>query len=448
LSKGLFIKTYGCQMNAYDSARIAAAMATMDYVPVDHPRDASLIVLNTCHIREKAAEKLYSELGRLRVLKTPNAAPQSPVLIVVAGCVAQAEQDEMFDRAPFVDVVVGPQAIHRLPDLVRHAQTVKRPILDTDFPADSKFQSLPDVSQPTGTGVAFITVQEGCDKFCSFCVVPYTRGAEFSRGAAEVIAEARCMADLGAREIVLLGQNVNAYHGRTDDGREWGLARLIEAIAEIKGIDRIRYTTSHPIDMDEALIRAHGDVPKLMPFVHLPVQSGSNRILKAMNRRHTADDYRRLADRMRRHRSDIAIGSDFIVGYPGETDDDFAETLRLVDEVGFAQAYSFKYSARPGTPADLDEQIEENVKNERLTILQSSLDTHQHSFNRACVGRRLDVLFDRHGRKAHQLLGRTPYMQAVHADGSTNLLGTIHPVAIVAAAVNSLSGRISQDSTP
>jgi tRNA-2-methylthio-N6-dimethylallyladenosine synthase len=405
-----------------------------------------MIILNTCHIREKAAEKVYSELGRLRALQAEKAAAGGRTLVAVAGCVAQAEGEEMLRRAPQVDLVVGPQTYHRLPELVARAERAGpgRGVLDTDFPEEDKFDRLPEESRPQGPA-AFLSIQEGCDKFCTFCVVPYTRGAEYSRPAADVLAEARRLVAQGTREITLLGQNVNAYHGAAPDGRgDWGLGRLIRALAEIDGLARIRYTTSHPRDVDDELIAAHREVDALMPFLHLPVQSGSDRILDAMNRRHTAATYRRIIDRLRTARPDLAMASDFIVGFPGESDADFAETLRLVADIGFAQAYSFKYSPRPGTPAStLGSQVPDAVKKERLAGLQQLLGEQQLAFNHRTVGRRLPVLFDRAGKREGQLVGRSPYMQAVHVEAPRRLLGRIVEVDITEAHPNSLHGRVA-----
>ena len=440
MTKGLFIKTYGCQMNVYDSARMADVLAPLGYALVESPDAADMVILNTCHIREKAAEKVYSELGRLRELKTARA-PEAPMTIAVAGCVAQAEGQEMLRRAPQVDLVFGPQTYHRLPELIARTARQRGGVLDTDFPVESKFDFLPETTAPQGPS-AFLSIQEGCDKFCTFCVVPYTRGAEFSRPAAEILAEARRLVDAGAREITLLGQNVNAYHGAGPDGQEtWGLADLLHALAAIEGLARLRYTTSHPRDMDDALIDAHGANQKLMPYLHLPVQSGSDRVLAAMNRRHSADDYRRIVDRLRAARPDIAMSSDFIVGFPGETDRDFAETLRLVTDVGYAQAYTFKYSPRPGTPAAvLEDQVPDDVKAERLASLQALIDAQQEAFNRASVGRRVPVLLERRGRKAGQLIGRSPAMQSVHAAAPESCLGRVVDLEIVAGGPNSLRG--------
>ncbi|RMD61241.1 MAG: tRNA (N6-isopentenyl adenosine(37)-C2)-methylthiotransferase MiaB, partial [Alphaproteobacteria bacterium] len=380
-AKKLYIRTYGCQMNVYDSARMADVLAPLGYVPASDPDEADLVILNTCHIREKAAEKVYSELGRLRALKEARARAGGRMVVAVAGCVAQAEGAEILRRAPQVDLVFGPQTYHRLPELVARAARATGGVLDTDFPVESKFDHLPQAAAPQGPA-AFLSVQEGCDKFCTFCVVPYTRGAEQSRPVAAVIAEAERLVAAGAREITLLGQNVNAYHGIGPDGRPWGLGRLIRRLAEIEGLMRLRYTTSHPRDVDDELIAAHEAEPKLMPYLHLPVQSGSDRILEAMNRRHGADDYRRTVARLRAARPDLALSSDFIVGFPGETDSDFAATLHLVADIGFAQAYSFKYSARPGTPAAaLPGQVPDEVKAARLAMLQEVLDDQQTAFN-------------------------------------------------------------------
>jgi tRNA-2-methylthio-N6-dimethylallyladenosine synthase len=448
--KRLFIKTYGCQMNVYDSTRMADVLAPLGYEAVDSPRGADMVILNTCHIREKAAEKVFSELGRLRAFKQERAAAGGEMLLAVAGCVAQAEGEEILRRAPQVDLVFGPQTYHRLPEMVARAGD-GRGVMDIDFPVESKFDHLPEETAGPGAA-AFVSVQEGCDKFCSFCVVPYTRGAEYSRPAAAVIAEARRLAAAGVQEITLLGQNVNAYHGEAPDGGTWSLGRLIRALAEIDGLTRLRYTTSHPLDMDDALVAAHGEVEKLMPYLHLPVQSGSDRILAAMNRRHTAADYLKIVERLRAARPDLALSSDFIVGYPGESDADFAATLRLVTQVGYAQAYSFKYSPRPGTPAAVEAaQLPEAVKAERLAGLQQLLGEQAAAFNAACVGRDLPVLFERPGRKPGQLVGRSPYMQAVHVAvpeaAMARLTGALLRVHIDAAHPNSLAGRLDTDDT-
>jgi len=435
LQKKLFIKTYGCQMNVYDSARMAEALAPLGYVPTDTVDDADLAILNTCHIREKAAEKVFSELGRLRVLRAER---DRPLLIGVAGCVAQAEGAEIQRRAPFVDLVVGPQTYHRLPDLV--ARALHAPVVDTDFPAEDKFDRLPAARSVDGPA-AFLTVQEGCDKFCTFCVVPYTRGGEVSRPLRQVLDEARQLAGKGVRELTLLGQNVNAYHGAGDDGRPATLATVIRALAAIPGVARLRYTTSHPRDMADDLISAHRDIPQLMPFLHLPVQSGADRILAAMNRRHTADDYRRLVARLRAVRPDLALSSDFIVGFPGETDADFRTTLALVEEIGFAQAFSFKYSPRPGTPAAQAEgAVDEAVKTERLATLQALLLCQQTAFNATCVGRTLPVLIEKPGRHPGQMVGKSPYLQAVSFTGENDGIGRVVDVVVDALLPNSLAG--------
>jgi tRNA-2-methylthio-N6-dimethylallyladenosine synthase len=443
MTKRLFIKTYGCQMNVYDSARMAELMAPLGYAQSERPDGADLVILNTCHIREKAAEKVFSELGTIRRLKEAKRKHGGRMLIAVAGCVAQAEGAEILERAPFVDLVFGPQVYHRLPEMVARAAAGSREgILDTSFPAEPKFDFLPQTMAEPGV-TAFLTVQEGCDKFCTFCVVPYTRGAEYSRPAADVIAEARRLAVAGAREITLLGQNVNAYHGAAPDGDEWGLAELICSLADIPGLERLRYTTSHPRDIDDGLIAAHRDVPQLMPFLHLPVQSGSDRVLAAMNRRHTADQYRRTVDRLRAARPDLALSSDFIVGYPGETEADFAATLDLVRDIGFAQAFSFKYSPRPGTPAaSAADQVDEPVKAARLAALQALLQEQQRTFNRARVGQVLPVLFEKPGRHPGQLVGRSPYLQSVHVEAGAGRIGDILPVLIERAEANSLAGTI------
>ena len=448
LSKTLFIKTWGCQMNVYDSARMADVLAPVGYRPVDGPEDADMVILNTCHIREKAAEKVFSELGRLRALKRRKAMRGGRMILAVAGCVGQAEGAEIMVRAPYVDMVFGPQTFHRLPDMVAKADAAPAGtdagVFDTEFPLESKFDFLPEEQGSQGVS-AYLSVQEGCDKFCTYCVVPYTRGGEFSRPAAGILAEAQRLIAGGAREITLLGQNVNGWNGEAADGAgRWGLGQLVRAVAGLEGLARLRYTTSHPGDMDDALMSAHGEVPALMPFVHLPVQSGSDRILAAMNRKHRAEDYLRVIDRLRTYRSDIALSSDFIVGFPGETDADFADTLTLIERVGYAQAYSFKYSPRPGTPAaDLDDrQIPEAVKTERLAVLQALVNRQQLAFNRAAVGTVMPVLFDRPGRRAGQLLGRSPYMQAIHAVAPADRLGTLAEVRIERALANSLSGRL------
>ena len=438
LRKKLFVKTYGCQMNVYDSERMSEMLAAVGYEAVQAAEDADLVVLNTCHIREKAAEKVYSEVGRLRALKRR----RPDMLIAVAGCVAQAEGGEVIRRAPSVDIVVGPQAYHHLPEMLARAERARggAGIIDVDFRPEAKFDELPVPERPTGPS-AFLTIQEGCDKFCTFCVVPYTRGAEYSRPAAAVVAEAEQLVKRGAREIVLLGQNVNAWCGEGPGGRNWTLARLIRALAEIDGVERLRYTTSHPRDMSDDLIEAHGAVPALMPFLHLPVQAGSDRVLERMNRKHRASDYRRIVERLRAARPDIALASDFIVGFPGESERDFEQTMALVRDVGYAQAYSFKFSARPGTPAAADPlQVPEAAKSERLACLQELLNGQQQAFNGSCIGKRLPILFERTGRQRGQLVGRSPYMQAVHAEAGAARIGDLADVEILAAGPNSLSG--------
>ena len=439
--KKLFIKTYGCQMNVYDSARMADLLAPLGYAPADAPDTADMVILNTCHIRERAADKVYSELGKLRVLKEEKARAGGKMLIAVAGCVAQAEGAEIVRRQSAVDIVVGPQSYHRLPELIARISREKGHALDTDFPVEEKFDTLPEEIATHGP-TAFLTVQEGCDKFCTFCVVPYTRGAEYSRPVMQIEREARKLAEQGVREITLLGQNVNAYCGEGADGEAWNLARLIRKLATIKGIDRIRFTTSHPRDMGDDLIEAHRDVEALMPYLHLPVQSGSDRILDAMNRQHTRDDYLRLVERIRATRPDIALSSDFIVGFPGETDRDFADTMALVREVGYASHFSFKYSPRPGTPAATMKQIAEDVKAARLEELQTLLFAQQRAFNTSCEGRTMNVLFEKKGRQAGQAIGRSPYLQPVHADNADHLLGQIVPVKIESVYPNSLKGAL------
>ncbi|MDB5361509.1 MAG: (dimethylallyl)adenosine tRNA methylthiotransferase [Rhodospirillales bacterium] len=447
MTKKLYIKTYGCQMNVYDSARMADVLAPLGYTPSDTPDGADMIILNTCHIREKAEEKVFSELGRLKPLKS--AKTDGDMIIAVAGCVAQAEGAEIMRRAPYVDIVLGPQTYHRLPEMVaRAARSASGPdgkgrgILDTDFPAEAKFDFLPAESVAPGVS-AFLSIQEGCDKFCTFCVVPYTRGAEYSRPVAAVLVEARRLVAAGARELNLLGQNVNAYHGEAPDGGTWGLAQLAYAMTEIPGLERIRYTTSHPRDVDEALIRAHGDLPQLMPFLHLPVQSGSDRILEAMNRKHTAAHYLSLIDRFRAARPDIVFSSDFIVGFPGERDEDFRATMALVEEVGFVQAFSFRYSPRPGTPAaTIEDKVPDAVAQARLLELQDVLERRQRAFFAGMIGRTLDVLFEKPGRHDGQLIGRSPYLQGVHALAHPRLIGTIQPVHIKDATLQSLGGEL------
>ena len=443
MTKRVFIATYGCQMNVYDSARMAEFLAPLGFDRTPTPEDADLVILNTCHIREKASEKVFSQLGRLRAIRARKARRgDGRMLIAVAGCVAQAEGAEIRRRAPFVDLIFGPQTYHRLPDMVAAALQEGNAIVDTSFPEESKFDHLPRARPEQGT-TTFLTVQEGCDKFCTFCVVPYTRGAEYSRPVAQVLDEARRLAAQGAREITLLGQNVNAYHGGGPDGREWSLGELIRAVAEVPGLDRIRYTTSHPRDVDDELVAAHREVPQLMPFLHLPVQSGSDRVLVAMNRRHTAADYRRLVSRLRDARPNLALSTDLIVGFPGEGEEDFQATLGLVDDIGFAQAFSFKYSPRPGTPAASEDQLPDAVKIERLAILQASLAGQQRDFNKACIGQVMPVLLEKPGRHVGQLVGRSPYLQSVHLTAAVERIGDIVPVRILAGSSNSLSGTVA-----
>jgi tRNA-2-methylthio-N6-dimethylallyladenosine synthase len=441
--KKLFVKTYGCQMNVYDSARMADLLAPLGYVRTEGPEDADMVILNTCHIREKAAEKVYSELGRLRKLKDARTQTGGTMTIAVAGCVAQAEGAEILARQSAVDLVVGPQSYHRLPEMIAKLARDGGHALETDFPAEAKFDSLPE--QESGAGpAAFLTVQEGCDKFCTFCVVPYTRGSEYSRPAVSILAEAEILVAKGAREITLLGQNVNAYRGAGPDGGTWTLARLIGALARMEGLQRLRYTTSHPRDMSDDLIAAHRDVAALMPHLHLPIQSGSDRILQAMNRQHSVNEYLRTVERIRETRPDIALSSDFIVGFPGETDADFEATLSLVRRVNYAQSFSFKYSARPGTPAaTVGKQVPEDVKDVRLQALQALLGAQQNEFNAGCAGRVLSVLFEKPGRKEGQAVGRTPYLQPVHVAGAESLIGRIADVRVDAVHANSLKGVLA-----
>jgi tRNA-2-methylthio-N6-dimethylallyladenosine synthase len=433
----LFIKSYGCQMNVYDAERMADILAPVGYAATEAPDEADLVVLNTCHIREKAAEKVYSELGRIRALKSERARAGQAMTVVVAGCVAQAEGEEIIRRAPVVDLVVGPQAYHRLPELIARAHRSRGERVAADFTPEAKFDALPQRGAAPGV-TAFLTVQEGCDKFCTFCVVPYTRGPEYSRPADAVEAEARTLAERGVREITLLGQNVNAYQ----DGDGVRLAALIRRLARIPGLARIRYTTSHPRDMDDELIAAHGEIEALAPYLHLPVQSGSDRVLRAMNRGHDAAAYVRLIERVRAVRPDMAISGDFIVGFPGEREADFEATLELVRAVGYASAFSFKYSRRPGTPgAAMPGQVDETAKEARLARLQALLETQRGDFNAALVGQALPVLFEGPGRHAGQVVGRSPYLQAVHCQGPLSLVGSIEPVVIRAAGANSLAAE-------
>ncbi len=440
--KKLFVKTYGCQMNVYDSTRMADALAPEGYDEVASPEEADLVLLNTCHIREKAAEKVYSDLGRIRkISEEKQAAGGGRVMVGVAGCVAQAEGAEILKRQPLVDFVVGPQAYHRLPELTRAAEIRGPKRVETDFPVEDKFEALPKIPRRQTGPTAFLTVQEGCDKFCAFCVVPYTRGAEYSRPVAKVLAEAEALVASGAREITLLGQNVNAYHGEGPDGQIWGLARLLKALAAMEGIWRLRYVTSHPRDMGEDLVAAHGELLKLMPYLHLPVQAGSDKILKAMNRKHTAAEYVELIGRCRAARPDLAVSGDFIVGFPGETEADFRDTLALVERVGYAQAYSFAYSPRPGTPAADLPQVSEPEKADRLHRLQALLVKQQQAFAESCVGREMDVLLERPGRKPGQMVGRSPYLQGVHLDAPAEASGSMVRARILEVRTNSLAGE-------
>ena len=443
-TKRIFVKTFGCQMNVYDSERMTELLAPLGYAETTVIEDADLDVLNTCHIREKAAEKVYSDLGRIRQVKTDRERAGRRTIVTVAGCVAQAEGSEITRRAPVVDIVVGPQSYHHLPALIGDIEAGRIARIETTFPEDDKFAHLPERRRPRAAA-AFLTVQEGCDKFCTFCVVPYTRGAEFSRPVSAVVAEARRLVEAGVRELTLLGQNVNAYHGEGPDGQACSLAGLIGALAEIDGLERIRYMTSHPRDMTDDLIAAHAREPKLMPFLHLPFQAGSDRILAAMNRKHTVADYIALVARIRAAKPDIALSTDIIVGFPGETEGEFEATLDMVRGIGFAQAYSFKYSPRPGTPAaKLADQLDDAVAINRLHRLQELLIGQQVSFNAGCIGKVMPVLFEKAGKHKGQLIGRSPYLQAVHAEVDAGQLGQILPVAIASAGQNSLAGTVQR----
>lgn len=438
--KKLYIKTWGCQMNVYDSRRMADILAPFGYGLVEEPDGADMVILNTCHIREKATDKVFSDIGRLEKHKAQKAAAGEKMIIAVAGCVAQAEGQFILDRAKSVDLVFGPQTYHELPEMMLRAGAER--IVNTDFPAESKFDSLPGEHINPGV-TAFLSVQEGCDKFCTFCVVPYTRGSEFSRPAAQVMDEAKSLADAGVRELTLLGQNVNAYHGMGPDGVIWSLARLIGEIAQINGIERIRYMTSHPRDMEQDLIEAHRDIPQLMPYLHLPVQSGSDSVLKAMNRKHTAASYIDLIAQVRAARPDIALSGDFIVGFPGETDEHFEETLKFVSEVNYASAYSFKYSPRPGTPAaNMQGLLREEVKSERLQRLQDLLFAQQRAFNESKVGQTLPVLIEKKGSREGQLMGKSPYNQSVYIEGKDRLIGQTIDISIESASASALTGRV------
>ena len=444
-ARKVFVKAFGCQMNVYDGERMVDVLRARGFSPANAPEEADLVILNTCHIREKAAEKVYSELGRLRVLRDRRREEGRDMAIAVAGCVAQAEGEAMLRRAPAIDFIFGPQSIQRLPELIDRLDAGERGMVETDFPAEDKFAKLEQESKapPAVPPTAFLAVQEGCDKFCTFCVVPYTRGAEYSRPAADIIREAERLVAKGAKEITLLGQNVNAWHGEGLDGETWNLARLLEELARMDGLQRLRFTTSHPNDMDDDLIAAFAENEKLMPYLHLPVQAGSDRILKAMNRRHTAEDYIRLIGRIRAAREDIAISGDFIVGFPGETEAEFADTLALVREVQYAHAYSFRYSPRPGTPAaEMDNQVPEEVKAERLSRLQALLAEQQQAFNRRFLGRRFSLLLTGTGRHEGQLVGRSPWLQAVHVPGAGHAIGEMVEVEVTKAGRNALGARI------
>jgi len=448
MSKKVLIKTYGCQMNVYDSQRMRDVLAPLGYEETDVVEAADFVILNTCHIREKASEKVYSELGRLRDMKLERAQQGRDLMIAVAGCVGQAEGAEITKRNKSVDLVFGPQTYHRLPQLLKQRSDTGVAVVETEFEVADKFKDLANQPQATGSVAAFLTIQEGCDKFCTFCVVPYTRGAEFSRPVQQIITEAEKLAAKGVREVTLLGQNVNAYRGAGDNGPET-LARLVTHLSQVKGIKRIRYVTSHPRDMSDDLIEAHAQNEKLMPYLHLPIQSGNDRILKAMNRGHTAAHYLNIIERMRKAKADMAISGDFIVGFPGETDQEFEDTLSLVKEVNYASAYSFKYSPRPGTPAaEREDQIDEDIKNERLARLQTLIAEQTAAFNASCVGKKLAVLLEKPGRQKGQLIGRSPYLQSVHLEAGNFRIGDIVTVSIKSVGPNSLSGHDVQSLSP
>lgn len=444
-ARKLFVKTWGCQMNVYDSKRMTDVLRPLGYREVDTPEDADMVILNTCHIREKATDKVFSELGRLRGYKATKEQNGGSMILAVAGCVAQAEGDVILDRAKYVDMVFGPQTYHQLPEMVAQITGAygSARIVNTDFPAEEKFDYLPEESAPQGPS-AFLSIQEGCDKFCTFCVVPYTRGAEFSRPPEKIIDEAKRLAGQGTREITVLGQNVNAYHGVDKAGRTWSLGELLNEMALIEGLERLRYTTSHPKDVDDDLINAHRDNQKLMPFIHLPVQSGSDAMLKAMNRKHTADFYREIITKFRAARPDVAFSSDFIVGFPGETDKDFEDTLQLIRDVNFASAYSFKYSPRPGTPAaNMQNLVRESVKSERLQVMQALLNEQQLAFNQSKVGQIVPMLFDGRGNREGQLHGRSPWNQSLHLTAPARLYGQIENVVITKGGPNSVDGKLA-----
>jgi tRNA-2-methylthio-N6-dimethylallyladenosine synthase len=444
-TKKVFVKTFGCQMNVYDSERMSEALADVGYGETAEMADADLVILNTCHIREKAADKVYSDLGRIRDLKIERQALGRDLMIAVTGCVAQAEGAEILARIPAVDLVIGPQSYHRLPELLARSKAEGQSIVEIAFPEEEKFHRLPERSSaPTRAASAYLTVQEGCDKFCTFCVVPYTRGAEYSRGVDDLVAETHKLVARGVREITLLGQNVNAYHGTGPDSKAWSLARLIERLAKIDGVERLRYTTSHPRDMADDLIAAHVNEPKLMPYLHLPFQAGADRILAAMNRKHTGADYRALVRRIRDARPDMALSTDIIVGFPGETEGEFQQTLDMISDIGFAQAYTFKYSPRPGTPAaKIDNQVSEDVKADRLKRLQALLEIEHAKFNAGCVGKTVPVLFEKAGRQEGQIVGRSPYLQFVSVPGTSTLVGQILPVEISSSSPYSLAGTLA-----
>lgn len=442
MSKKYFIKTFGCQMNVYDSHRIALILENFGYVPTEEQADADLVLFNTCHIREKAAEKVFSDLGRAYLIKQERATNGKDTIIGVVGCVVQAEDEQIAKRAPYVDFALGPLTYHRLPEILTKIHRKRgETIIDTDFPAEAKFDFLPE-NKAKG-GCSFLAVQEGCNNFCTYCVVPYTRGAEYSRPVAEVISEAKDLLKTGTLEINVLGQNVNSYHGEDENGKERNLAYLLRRLAELDGLKRLRYTTSYPADVDDDLIACHHDLAQLMPYLHLPVQSGSDKILKAMNRRHNRAKYLEVIDKLRNANDKLRFSSDFIVGFPNETDEDFKQTLSLVDEVKYIQAYSFKYSRRAGTPAAvMAGQVEEKVKKARLDELQTLLFDYQDKFNRSCVGKVFPVLFEQSGRHNGQLIGRTPYMQNLHAKADESLLNKIVDVRVESATTNSLSGKV------
>jgi len=442
MSEKYFIKTYGCQMNVYDSHRMAMMLEDMGYEKADNQQDADLVLFNTCHIREKAAEKLFSDLGRALLIKNERAEKGLKTIIGVAGCVVQAEDEQILKRAPYVDFAFGPLTYHRLPEILKQIKNKRKEgVVDTEFPAESKFDFLPE-NKAEG-GCSFLAIQEGCNNFCTYCVVPYTRGVEYSRPIEDVLAEARRLIETGTLEINLLGQNVNSYHGEDQNGRERNLAYLLNKMAELDGLQRLRYTTSYPADVDEDLITCHHDIDILMPYLHLPVQSGSNKILKAMNRRHTRETYIEVVQKLKEANPKLEMSSDFIVGFPGETDEDFEATLDLVDQIQYIQAFSFKYSKRPGTPAAvMENQVSEKIKKERLDVLQAKLFDLQLKFNQRCVGQTFEVLFEQFGRHKGQLIGRTPYMQNVHAEAPNEMMGKIGKVKILSTTTNSLTGKV------